>query len=107
MVGDNAQGVPPCRVALASDGQHGWGRREPAHRSGWCCRSCGRLLAPWRRSSRCSAASTRPTRPTMPGSRPRERVDILLDIIAAYRESLGEAAERLERVYRVTDLQRS
>jgi hypothetical protein len=41
------------------------------------------------------------------GLAPRERVDILLDIIAAYRESLGEAAERLERVYRVTDLQRS
>ena len=41
------------------------------------------------------------------GLTPRERVDILLDIIAAYRESLGEAAERLERVYRVIDLQRS
>ena len=41
------------------------------------------------------------------GLAPRERVDILLDIIAAYRESLGEAAERLERVYRVIELQRS
>jgi hypothetical protein len=38
---------------------------------------------------------------------PRERVDILLDIIAAYRESLGEAAERLERVCRVIELKRS
>ena len=38
---------------------------------------------------------------------PRQRVDILLDLVAAYRESLGEAAERLERVYRVIELQRS
>ena len=37
----------------------------------------------------------------------QERLDLLLDIIAAYRESLGEAAERLERVCRVIELQRS
>ena len=35
---------------------------------------------------------------------PQERVDILLDMIAAYRESLGETGERLERVYRVIEL---
>ena len=38
---------------------------------------------------------------------PQERLDILLDIIAAYRESTGEASERLERVYRVVELSRS
>jgi hypothetical protein len=38
---------------------------------------------------------------------PAECLDIQLDIIAAYQESLGEAAQRLERVYRVTELSRS
>lgn len=38
---------------------------------------------------------------------PNERVDILLDIIAAYRESQGEAASRFERVCRVVDLAES
>jgi hypothetical protein len=38
---------------------------------------------------------------------PQERVDILLDMIAAYRESLGETSERLERVYRVIELSES
>ena len=38
---------------------------------------------------------------------PEERVDILLDLIAQYRESLGEAASRLERVCRVVDLSQS
>lgn len=38
---------------------------------------------------------------------PQERVDILLDMIAAYRESLGETGERLERVYRVIELSES
>jgi hypothetical protein len=38
---------------------------------------------------------------------PEERVDILLDLIAQYRESLGEAASRLERVCRVIDLSQS
>jgi hypothetical protein len=32
---------------------------------------------------------------------PSERVDILLDLVAAYRETAGEAAQRLERVVRV------
>ena len=35
---------------------------------------------------------------------PEERLDILLDLIAAYQESLGEAATRFERVCRVTEL---
>jgi hypothetical protein len=34
---------------------------------------------------------------------PQERLEILLDIVAAYRESTGEASARLERVYRVTE----
>jgi len=38
---------------------------------------------------------------------PQERVDILLDMIAAYRESLGETEQRLERVYRVVELSES
>jgi hypothetical protein len=32
---------------------------------------------------------------------PQQRLDILLDMIAAYRESTGEASEGFERVYRV------
>ncbi len=35
---------------------------------------------------------------------PNERVNILLGIIAAYRESQGEAANRFERVCRIIDL---
>ncbi len=38
------------------------------------------------------------------GLTPQERVDVLLDLIANYRESLGEAAARFERVYRVIEL---
>jgi hypothetical protein len=38
---------------------------------------------------------------------PQQRVDILLDMIAAYRESLGETGQRLERVYRVVELSES
>ena len=38
---------------------------------------------------------------------PQERVDLLLDIIARHRESLGETAERFERVYRVVELSQS
>ncbi len=38
---------------------------------------------------------------------PGERLDILLDLIARYRESLGETAERFERVYRVLELSES
>jgi hypothetical protein len=37
---------------------------------------------------------------------PQQRVDLLLELVARYRESLGEAAEGLERVYRVVDLSR-
>jgi hypothetical protein len=32
---------------------------------------------------------------------PQERLEILLDLVAAYRESTGEASTRLERVCRV------
>lgn len=38
---------------------------------------------------------------------PQERVDLLLDLLAAYRESLGEAGQRLERVYRIVELSES
>jgi len=32
---------------------------------------------------------------------PQERLDMLLDLVVRHREFMGEAAERLERVYRV------
>jgi hypothetical protein len=35
---------------------------------------------------------------------PQERLDMLLDLVARQRESMGEAAERRERVYRVVKL---
>ncbi|PYS42877.1 MAG: hypothetical protein DMG14_02580 [Acidobacteria bacterium] len=35
---------------------------------------------------------------------PEERLDILLELIDAYRSSYGEAAERFERVYRIDEL---
>jgi hypothetical protein len=35
---------------------------------------------------------------------PTERVDILLELVAQYRSSLGPAGERFERVCRVVDL---
>jgi len=38
---------------------------------------------------------------------PQQRVDLLLDLIAAYRESLGEAGQKFERVYRVVELSKS
>ena len=38
---------------------------------------------------------------------PQERLDILLDLVAAYRESTGEASARLERICRVTELSQS
>jgi len=38
---------------------------------------------------------------------PQERLDVLLELVARHRESMGEAAERFERVYRVTELVRS
>lgn len=37
---------------------------------------------------------------------PAERLNILLDLIAAHREATGEASTRFERVYRVTELSR-
>jgi hypothetical protein len=37
---------------------------------------------------------------------PQQRLDILLDMIAAYRESTGEASEGFARVYRVVELSR-
>ena len=36
----------------------------------------------------------------------QERLDLLLDLVAGQRESMGEAAARLERVYRVVELSR-
>jgi hypothetical protein len=38
---------------------------------------------------------------------PQERLDILLDLIEQHRRSLGETDQRLERVYRVTELSQS
>jgi hypothetical protein len=35
---------------------------------------------------------------------PPDRIEILLDLIDRYRRSLGEPAERLERVCRVAEL---
>jgi hypothetical protein len=37
---------------------------------------------------------------------PQERLEILLDLVSAYRESTGETSARLERVCRVTELSR-
>jgi len=37
---------------------------------------------------------------------PEERLDILLAMIERYRSSLGETAERFERVHRVVELSR-
>ena len=38
---------------------------------------------------------------------PDARVDVLLELIEQYRSSLGEAAERFERVHRVVELAQS
>jgi len=38
---------------------------------------------------------------------PQQRLDILLDLMAAHRESLDEAPQRFERVYRVVELSES
>jgi hypothetical protein len=38
---------------------------------------------------------------------PQQRLDILLEMIASYRESLGEAGQKFERVYRVIELSKS
>ena len=37
---------------------------------------------------------------------PQERLDLLLELMARWRESLDEAAEGFERIYRVTELPR-
>jgi len=37
---------------------------------------------------------------------PSERVDILLELIERYRSSLGETADRFERVCRVAELEK-
>ncbi len=37
---------------------------------------------------------------------PDERVNLLLDLIAAHQEAVGEASQRLERVCRVVELSR-
>ena len=36
--------------------------------------------------------------------RPEERLEILFDLIAMFRETHGEDSERLERVYRIDEL---
>ncbi len=41
------------------------------------------------------------------GLAPQECLEILLDLVAAYRESTGEASTRLERVCRVVELPQS
>ena len=38
---------------------------------------------------------------------PQQRLDILLELVESYRKSLGETAERFERVYRVVELSES
>ena len=38
---------------------------------------------------------------------PAERLEILLELIESYRSSLGEAADRFERVHRIVELSRS
>ena len=35
---------------------------------------------------------------------PEERLDMLLELVERHRSALGEAASRLERVYRVVEL---
>ena len=37
---------------------------------------------------------------------PQQRLDLLLDLVAAERESLDETEQRFERVYRVVELSR-
>jgi hypothetical protein len=38
---------------------------------------------------------------------PQECLEILLDLVSAYREATGEASARFERVCRITELSRS
>jgi hypothetical protein len=37
---------------------------------------------------------------------PQQRIDILLEMLATYREETGETSERLERVCRITEFER-
>ena len=37
---------------------------------------------------------------------PQQRLDILIDLMAQHRESLGETAKRFERVYSVVEFPR-
>lgn len=37
---------------------------------------------------------------------PAQRLEILFDLIATYRDTHGETSERLERIYRVDELER-
>jgi hypothetical protein len=38
---------------------------------------------------------------------PQQRIEILLELVARHRESLGESPSRFERVHRVTELSKS
>jgi hypothetical protein len=38
---------------------------------------------------------------------PQQRVDLVLEMVARHRESMGEAGKRFERVYRVIELSQS
>jgi hypothetical protein len=38
---------------------------------------------------------------------PQERVDLVLEMVARHRESMGEAGKGFERVYRVIELSQS
>jgi hypothetical protein len=38
---------------------------------------------------------------------PHERLELLLELIARYQESVGAATERLARVHRIVELERS
>lgn len=38
---------------------------------------------------------------------PQERLEILLELVARYRESLGEAGREFQRVHRITTLAES
>jgi hypothetical protein len=38
---------------------------------------------------------------------PEERLDVLLELVERYRGTLGETADRFERVHRIVELERS
>ena len=37
---------------------------------------------------------------------PEQRLEILFDLIETYRDNIGETSDRLERIYRVVELER-